>query len=80
MRQKNLEASDVSIGSAKTPEGDAASVFLNDALADPQPKASAFCRFGGEEGFKEVPGVFGIDANAGVADGDPGSGPSIVAA
>ncbi len=71
VRQEDLEAGDVSTGRAKTPEGDAASIFLNDALADPQPKAGALCRLGSEEGFKEVPRVFGIDANAGVADEIP---------
>src|SRR3954447_9674193 len=74
MRQEDLKAGDVPAGSAKTLEGNSAPVFLNDAFADPQSETGALCRLGGEERLEEVPGVFGIDANAGVADGDPCAG------
>jgi hypothetical protein len=68
VRKEDLETGDVPAGPAQTPEGDGASVFLNYALADPQAKASALCRLGGEKRLKEMPGVLDIDADTGIAD------------
>ena len=66
MRQEDAEARDVIAGPANASEGDSAAVFLNNAFADPQAQAGALGGFGGEEGLEEVPGMFGIDADAGV--------------
>src|SRR5689334_2428054 len=78
--QKDMEAGDVFVVPANTSEDDASAVFLDDALADPQAESSALCRLGGEEGFEEVPGVLGIDADSGIANGDAGSGLTVLAA
>ena len=80
MGQKNLKASDVSAGIAKAPEGDTSTIFLNDSLADPQSEPGALRRLGSEERLEEVPGVLGIDADAGVAHRNPGAGLAIAAA
>src|ERR1700759_2639947 len=69
--QKDLKAGEAFACSAETSEGDVSSILLNDSLADPQSKPRTLCGFGGEEGLKEVPGMLGIDADAGVAYGNP---------
>ena len=53
--------------------GEGAIVFLHDALADPEAEAGALGGFGGEEGLEETPDIVGMNADAGVDDGDGGA-------
>jgi len=56
--------------------GDAAAVFLDDALTDPEAEACAVLPLGGEEGLEETVAVSGGDASTLVVDDDGDAGAS----
>jgi len=51
--QEDSEARHASIGVSQAAERDAPFVLLDDAFADPEPKASAFCALCAEEWFEK---------------------------
>ena len=68
--EKHAETGDASKIAAISSAGNAAVVLTNDALADPQPQACAFGRFGAEERLEKLAHVFGPNAFSCVEDGD----------